>query len=82
MGLIIKKVIKDHGYTLEGFAVKIGMTRSGISQHISGNPTIEVLERIASALNIDVVELFEQPKKTGISINCPHCGKEINIKVE
>jgi Helix-turn-helix. len=80
--LRIKEVIKEHGYTLESFANKIGMTRSGLSQHMNGNPTVEVLDRIASALEIDVTELFEQPQKRGLIINCPHCGKEISISVK
>ena len=29
-----------------------------------------------------VTELFGQPNKDALTINCPHCGKSINIKVD
>ncbi|WP_374693547.1 helix-turn-helix domain-containing protein [Bacteroides thetaiotaomicron] len=45
-------------------------------------PSLETLERIANALEVDITELFEQPKKDSVSISCPHCGKSINIKVD
>ncbi|WP_455586702.1 helix-turn-helix domain-containing protein [Bacteroides sp.] len=60
----------------------MGITRVGLSQHINGNPSVEVLERIASALDVPVTELFEHPKNNSISLTCPHCGKNINIKAE
>ena len=45
-------------------------------------PSLETLEKIALALEVPVTELFEQPKKESLSLTCPHCGKDINIKVE
>jgi transcriptional regulator with XRE-family HTH domain len=49
--------------------------------------TTSTLEKIATALNVPMWQLFAspeevQPKKDGLSLTCPHCGKEINIKVE
>jgi len=82
MALRIKEVIKEKGMTVNSLAEKMGINRVGLSQHINGNPSVEVLERIASALDVPVTELFEQPKSNAVFLTCPHCGKSINIKVE
>lgn len=82
MGLNIKKVIKEHGLEVREVAKRMNITPTGLSQHINGNPSIEVLERIASAIGCDISELFEKPQSDAIFITCPHCGKDINIKVE
>lgn len=79
MALNIKKVIKDRGLTVQEVADNMGITRIGLSQHINGNPSVEVLERIAKAIGCDISELFE-PVSTRIT--CPHCGKEIHVKIE
>lgn len=82
MALRIKEVIKDKGLSVQELAEKMGISRVGLSQHINGNPSVEVLDRIASALDVPVTELFEQPKSDTASLTCPHCGKSINIKAE
>ena len=82
MALRIKEVIKDKGLSVQELAEKMGISRVGLSQHINGNPSVEVLDRISSALGVPITELFEQPKLETVSLTCPHCGKNINIKVE
>ena len=82
MPLRIKEVIKERGTTVQDLAERMGITRVGLSQHINGNPSVEVLERIASAIGCPVTELFEQPNKDVLSLTCPHCGKSITLKVE
>ena len=81
MSLNIKKAIKEHGLEVREVAKRMEITPTGLSQHINGNPSVEVLERISTAIGCDISELFEQPKKDGFSIMCPHCGKDINIKI-
>lgn len=82
MGLNIKRAIKEHGLEVREVAKRMEITPTGLSQHINGNPSVEVLERIASAIGCDISELFDQPKNNTTGIACPHCGKNINIKVE
>lgn len=82
MALKIRELIKEKGLSVQELAERMGISRVGLSQHINGNPSVEVLERIASALGVTAPELFEQPKKDSLNITCPHCGKEISIKVE
>ncbi len=83
----IKELIKEKGYTQKEFANLLGMTTVGLSQIISGKPSYTTLEKIANALDVDIWELLVSKheiieKKDGTIICCPHCGKDITIKVE
>lgn len=80
----IKELCKEKGMTISSIAEQIGTTQTSLSRALgdNGNPTLETLEKIATALEVPVTELFEQPKKDSVSLTCPHCGKSINIKVE
>ena len=80
--LIIKDTIKRYGTSVNEIAEKMGISRVTLSTHINGNPSTEVLLRIADAIGCPVTDLFEQPKKDALTINCPHCGKDITIKIE
>ncbi len=80
--LMIKDAMKRYGTSVNEVADKMGISRVTLSTHINGNPSTEVLLRIADAIGCPVTELFEQPKNDTLSLTCPHCGKEINIKVE
>lgn len=80
--LMIKEAMKRYGTSVNEIAEKMGISRVTLSTHINGNPSTEVLLRIADAIGCPVTELFEQPKKDALTINCPHCGKDINLKIE
>lgn len=82
MGLRIKEVIKEKGTTITELADKMGINRVNLSNMINGNPTYETLDKIATALGVNITELFEQPQSNEAGITCPHCGKSITIKVE
>ena len=68
----IKELLKERGITISNLAEKIGTTQTSLSRALgeNGNPTYETLSKIAKVLGVDM------------SLTCPHCGKEINIKVE
>ena len=76
----IKELIKEKGYTQQEFADKLGITRVGLSQLINGKPSYPTLEKIATALNVPMWQLFASseevhPKSDSLSLTCPHCGK-------
>lgn len=76
----IKRVIKDKGLTVKEVAERMEITPIGLSQHINGNPSVQVLERIAAAIGCEVGDFFAPPKE-GV-ITCPKCGNRITIKAE
>lgn len=77
MALNIKKAIKSHGLEVREVAARMNITPTGLSQHINGNPSVEVLNRIAEAIGCDVVELFDTPR--GNEFFCPNCGAVYEI---
>lgn len=80
--LMIKEAMKRHGTSVNEVAEKMGISRVTLSTHINGNPSTEILLRIADAIGCPVTELFEKPKTDRVSLTCPNCGKSIYIKVE
>lgn len=55
----IKEVIKEKGLTVEKVASRMGVKSPSLSRAINGNTTVEMLNRIAKALEVPVTELFE-----------------------
>ena len=80
--LRVKELLKEQGITAKELASRIGITEGAISQSIKegANPSLQTLTKIATALNVPISELFEQPTKT--VIKCPHCDNSINIEVK
>lgn len=76
----IKEVIKEKGLTVGIVAKRMGVVQPALSRVINGNPTVEMVERVAAAIGVPASELFEQPTKN--TITCPYCGKTITIKTE
>ena len=76
----IKELLKEKNITAKELAKMLNLSEGALSQSINGNPTLERLEQIASALGVTVPELFEAPKSAVLT--CPHCGKPITLKIE
>ena len=71
----IKELLREKNVTAKELAEKMGVTAPSLSTAINGNPTVEMLTRIAVALGVPVTELFDQPSSD--AINCPYCGGKI-----
>lgn len=84
----IKEVLKEKSCTQQMLADKMNVSLSAVKQMVSAESlTTSTLEKIATALDVPMWQLFASPdevnpKKDALTINCPHCGKIINIKVE
>ena len=63
MALRIKELCKEKHITMAEIAAKIGINPITLSQSLNGNPTLSRLQEVASALGVNVSELFEQPIK-------------------
>ena len=62
MALNIKAAIELRGKTMTWVARRMQVKLPTLSEMISGNPTVDTLERIADALHCDVAELFDRPR--------------------
>lgn len=82
MELRIKEILKDQGITNISLADQVGITRPNMSNIVNGKtkPSLDTLERIASALNVHISELFEKDMPNDNIIKCPNCGTELELK--
>ncbi|WP_366902372.1 helix-turn-helix transcriptional regulator [uncultured Alistipes sp.] len=82
MLLRIKEISKEKGVSITKLAELVGITQPNMSNVANGKtlPSLDLLGRIAAALDVSPSELFEAPKEG--TITCPHCGKLITIKAE
>lgn len=83
----IKEILKEQGVTINELADKLGISRVTLSTQINGTANIVSYEKVATALNVPMWQLFASPeeihpKSDGASITCPNCGKSIKIKAE
>ena len=89
MELRVKEITKSKGLTMQQLSEKLGVTRDTLTRNVNGNPTIETLSKIATALEVPIWQLFASPEEVQLpsnahSIKCPHCGNEfpVSVKVE
>lgn len=86
MSIRIKEVLSEKGVTQKELASLLGISEVGMSKIVTGNPTVETLNKIANALGVDIWELFvSRDKILGCSceaLKCPHCGHPIKITLE
>lgn len=80
----IKEILKEKGLTQQELADMLGITRISIVKTLAGNPSQETLERIATALNVPMWQLFASPseiaKEQGTGLHCPNCGAKFELK--
>lgn len=56
--LRVREILKERGMTITDLAEKIGGNREVISRALNGNPTYSLLANIATALELDIQDLF------------------------
>lgn len=66
LGLNLKKLREEQGYSQEGFADHCGLHRTYISGIERGvrNPTVVIVDKIAKALKVPPGNLLDEPKAT------------------
>ncbi len=68
--LRIKEVIKEKGMTSQQVAEKMGITQSSLSRALNNNTTVEMLQKIADALGVDIADFFvKESDKIQLIIN-------------
>ena len=63
MELKIKEICKEKGILLKDLAEKIGIAKESLTRAINGNPQLSTLENIATALDVEVSDLFYKSSK-------------------
>ena len=81
MDLRIKEILAQRGLTLKDFAQMSGISQSNLSNYLNGNilPTLDTLKKMASFLEIDVVELFKE--KDDVELFCKYNEDPISKKI-
>ena len=61
MSLQLKKVLEQHKLSILALSRMTGITQANLSNIANGkaSPKVEILERIAKALNVPITELFD-----------------------
>ena len=79
----IKSVARAHGVTITQLANELGVLQPQMSRTIN-NPriTVEDLQKIATVIGCSVGDFFRDEATQHPVIVCPHCGKEMTIRVE
>ena len=82
----IKDVLKEKGITQQMLADKMNVSLSAVKQMVSANSlTTTTLEKIATALEIPIWQLFVSPSDVafnGTTIKCPNCGTEFEVELK
>ena len=80
--MIISKVIRQHGFTIEQVADKLGIKRGSLANMIGGNPTVETLQKIADAIGASRSEFFaDEDKDTSSSVGSQSSDSEVVFSV-
>jgi len=74
--LRLKEILEEQGISQKVLAKRLGIGESALSQKLSRNFGVDLLEQIATALHVQPADLL----RDGSAIICPHCGKEIKLK--
>lgn len=81
----IKDVLKEKGITQQMLADKMNVSLSAVKQMVSANSlTTTTLEKIATALDVPIWQLFASPSEiTGNRkiIRCPKCQHEFEVEL-
>lgn len=83
----IKELLKEKRMTQQELADKMNVSLSAVKQMVSAESlTTTTLEKIATALDVPMWQLFASPSEVQKEIDggykCPNCGYPLKIKVE
>lgn len=81
MKLRVKELCKQKGITQKDLANVLGVTEITLTRVNNGNTSLSLLQKIASALNVPIQDLFTAPLVGAASVSCPHCGKSLFVSV-
>ena len=79
-------VLKRKGISKTELAEMLGISTTALYSYISGNPTMDSIQRVADVLQIPIFELFSISTRNDklsdkSEITCPCCGRKLKIDV-
>ena len=72
----IDGILKEKGLSKTDVAKRMELSRESLYRILSGNPTLDNLNKLANALEVPISELFNQPRTNDFT--CPNCGTRQN----
>lgn len=82
MNVRLKDIMKEQGVTSAKLSELIGVSKVTISNLINNKtaPSLDTLEKIATALEVPMWQLFASPEEVkGKNNVCPYCGMPIKL---
>ena len=86
--LDIKRALDIKGLTIKELAERLSVTYNGARLLVVNAQTLASLEKVASAIGIDITDLFFSDEENSnkeenkpISFSCPYCGKPLNLHI-
>lgn len=73
--------------TQKELADRLGVSEANLSATLRRTPSLDTLEKIADALDVEITELFAKKKQDGVGeaqlsttdFMCPNCGQIFHI---
>lgn len=82
----IKEILKEKGKSQKDLAEQMGVSSQALGKQIAGKMLVETAERIATALDVPMWQLFASPGEVAKEITggdrCPHCGGALRIRID
>lgn len=79
MTLRVKEICKEKGITMKELAEKIGINPITLTQSLNGNPTLSRLTEVAMILDVDVADLFREPKPKNDIHGCIYINGDAHL---
>ena len=81
----IKELLKEKGMTQQALADKVGVSYQSMKQTLNApSVTTSTLEKIATALDVPLWQLFASPEEVSTDsdttvLTCPKCGTKLKV---
>jgi len=78
----IDVILKEKRLSKTEVAKRMELSRESLYRILSGNPTLDNITKLASALEVSVCDLFEKPDEQAEQdvMTCPKCGQRFKME--
>lgn len=79
MSIDIDTLLKEKKLSKTDVAKRMELSRESLYRILSGNPTLDNINKLADAIGVSVSELFSSCNSDN-TITCPNCGTKLELK--